>query len=1187
MRRFHTSLFPSFLLACVFVACSDASTPPGASDASEPPDAAVDGGGTSADGGLDGGPDNPDGSLPADGGGADLGGGDAGANVSNPNNRMLDTDCDGLSDQEEFATIFADGSRTNPNLADTDGDDLPDGLELGRTAAVPGTRCAPPPAVDADPASTTSPTLVDSDGDGLRDGVEDRNLNGRVDADETDPNASDSDGDRLADGLEDANRNGTVDTGETNPTRADTDGDGIEDGVEDANRNGSFDDGETDPTRADTDGDTLRDGDEDANANGLREPGETDPTSPDTDCDGLRDDAELNATPPTSPVNPDTDGDAIPDGIEAGLTAASLPPDCPPFTADADPSTTTLVGTADSDMDGLADGVEDANQNGRVDPGETDPNVADTDMDGLNDGDEVRAGFDPLDGTDPGAGTVTGINDVCSDANLKSVDFDVAAGSWTVANETSTAYAFIPVASAGSGVEVAALDDATNRVSGFVVAMPLLSGPANLAAQVSALESRIQAGVSAEGLTYTSRASPRNITSHDGLPTAVSGLVELASTSDRNAAVLRNAMLRLVSNLPATAFSGLPTGTGTANRNYIYGFQVLLRSAPARLIVVGGLLDATAFDNAADRKSIVLSDLVNGTALARHDAPRDKDCDPFTTSGQAVADFIWMADVSGSTDDDRGRITAAAGEIFTALGQNNVDFRMGVVPHFENRFKFAPANAGDLRGVGFTTDRNLFIQYLEDNSGQDGCEFGLTAASDALRKALPRSPAGVTDARKLRAGATVAVVYVSDEFAEEIQDTACHGYSKSCTTGINDFYDTQDQTVCASPVTQACIDTTVQPYVQELLNENGVAFAQVIAPNATPTNCTGYACPGGQPENEPGRGYIEVVNATGGVFYSPCSNTPGNALRPIIDAVTGAASQFQLTGNPISSTVRVGVVRGGVTTIVPRDKQNGFDYDPASNSIFFRGTSFSPNQGELVVISYRLWAPAPAPCPPGQVRDPNLGVCVCDMALCNQNCGPNEFCDSTCACACAPNCNGTCGPGEVCNPANCACECPSDCGGCPTGTTCNQATCQCECQDCGGACENTNQNCNQASCACECPADCGGTCTGNAVCNDSLCECVCPADCSDACSGFAECDPSRNCDCVCPTDCGGNCTGAATCDSASCQCQCPAGCDEACPGLQQCNPDSGCQCECPSNCGGACGADERCERSTCECVPRA
>jgi hypothetical protein len=52
---------------------------------------------------------------------------------------------------------------------------------------------------------------------------------------------------------------------------------------------------------------------------------------------------------------------------------------------------------ADSDNDGLADGIEDANHNGIVDPGETDPHNADTDGDGYGDGAEVNAGTNPLD----------------------------------------------------------------------------------------------------------------------------------------------------------------------------------------------------------------------------------------------------------------------------------------------------------------------------------------------------------------------------------------------------------------------------------------------------------------------------------------------------------------------------------------------------------------------------------------------------------------------------------------------------------------------------------------------------------------------------------------------------------------------------------------------------------------------
>ncbi|QQL45862.1 sulfatase-like hydrolase/transferase [Sulfuriroseicoccus oceanibius] len=51
----------------------------------------------------------------------------------------------------------------------------------------------------------------------------------------------------------------------------------------------------------------------------------------------------------------------------------------------------------DVDEDGVADLTEDANQNGLVDPGETDPDNDNTDGDNVPDGDEARLGTDPLD----------------------------------------------------------------------------------------------------------------------------------------------------------------------------------------------------------------------------------------------------------------------------------------------------------------------------------------------------------------------------------------------------------------------------------------------------------------------------------------------------------------------------------------------------------------------------------------------------------------------------------------------------------------------------------------------------------------------------------------------------------------------------------------------------------------------
>jgi cysteine-rich repeat protein len=73
-----------------------------------------------------------------------------------------------------------------------------------------------------------------------------------------------------------------------------------------------------------------------------------------------------------------------------------------------------VAAVVDSDGDGLTDAEEDADLDGIVDEGETDPGVADTDGDGVSDGDEVEAGTDPTGHC--GNGVVDGSED-CDDAN--------------------------------------------------------------------------------------------------------------------------------------------------------------------------------------------------------------------------------------------------------------------------------------------------------------------------------------------------------------------------------------------------------------------------------------------------------------------------------------------------------------------------------------------------------------------------------------------------------------------------------------------------------------------------------------------------------------------------------------------------------------------------------------------------
>jgi len=131
----------------------------------------------------------------------------------------------------------------------------------------------------------------------------------------------------------------------------DSDGDGLSNTLENTTC--------TDPFDADTDNDGISDGAEDVNKNGVVDSGETDPCSVDSDGDGIQDGTELGITGSVS--DPDGDGPLL--GTDTNV-----------FIADADPDTTTDPLNNDSDDDGAWDGTEDANHNGRVDAGETDPN---------------------------------------------------------------------------------------------------------------------------------------------------------------------------------------------------------------------------------------------------------------------------------------------------------------------------------------------------------------------------------------------------------------------------------------------------------------------------------------------------------------------------------------------------------------------------------------------------------------------------------------------------------------------------------------------------------------------------------------------------------------------------------------------------------------------------------------------
>jgi outer membrane protein OmpA-like peptidoglycan-associated protein len=285
-----------------------------------------------------------------------------------------DTDDDGVLDGDEHNwNLDTDGDGLiNVLDPDSDNEGLTDGLERGVTDAerhadtdVGAGNFVP----DLDDGTTTSQLVADTDNGGVSDFAEDPNGNGRTDGNERDPNYFFDD----------------------DPAPADSDGDGLTDAEE--TTVGS------DPDDADTDDDGTLDGDEHN-------------WSVDTDGDGL-----INV------LDPDSDNDGLTDGTEQGVTQNERHPDTSVpagnFSPDLDDDSTTFPLLPDTDDGGVPDGNEDTNHNGRIDPGERDPNDPaddgdlpgpgiDTDEDGIDDVDEITAGTDPNDADTDDDGVVDG-----------------------------------------------------------------------------------------------------------------------------------------------------------------------------------------------------------------------------------------------------------------------------------------------------------------------------------------------------------------------------------------------------------------------------------------------------------------------------------------------------------------------------------------------------------------------------------------------------------------------------------------------------------------------------------------------------------------------------------------------------------------------------------------------------------
>ncbi|MCE9672279.1 adventurous gliding motility lipoprotein CglD [Myxococcus stipitatus] len=1120
------------VFCCVLLSASVLTTGCGGSDPEEPipnedRDAGTDGG--SSDGGDGGGnpgepnvepdPDPDPGPVPTD--------------IGDPKNTTKDSDCDGLTDAEEFANVYPGGLKTDPGKRDTDGDGIRDGVEVGRTSSVDPS-CSFYP--DKDPDTRTSPVKKDTDGDGIDDGMEDLNRNGARDPGETDPNALDSDGDGLSDGDEDKNKNAVVNAGETDPRNRDTDGDGLPDGLElahgtdpldpdtdgdscsdgdeDRNRNGVKDGQETDPRvkdcaasvpdadfdgipdevelatgtnkdNADTDGDGLPDGVEDENKNGRVDSGETDPRLTDTDCDGLQDgpgrngflgeDANGNGKVDgndTDPTNPDTDGDGLVDGLERGVATSAAPrKDCG-YSGDTQPSTTTNPNDADSDDDGIVDGAEDANHNGQVDANELDPK-------------------NPNDGA-PG----TPAGQACRTNNLRPVTFKEENGAdiRLALPATFKDANLVNIKSGDRTVGIIGWDD-TKQVTLIAYKRGAVSGSTTPVGD--------EAGIRGASFNTATRDFSQTFTTWDG-HAALAARYGLNNTTDLK--TYTNTLVR--SLVPNT--TGALSGTAGVTGAFTIQAQYVHRSNDSVLVVLAITPTARYTEGQA---LFTLADTAGGSALAQFGDADAVQCELFT-SRQAVVDFLFVVDDSGSMASSQLALANAATAVANKLSNSTLDWRLAMVTS-----SYTNSNEPNYNTVrGFTRNVNQFRAWLTEDSTCSGnqctivtipagtqpttctnadskeCWVNTDGAPaekplESARAAINflKTPGGTADTR-IRTGAKVVVVVLTDTADQSGDNTSIF------TQYFNDTGTTQG--VSNNPVDQV------------------IQVHGIICPPENATDNTSTWCHTSEDPRNPK--HLDIIQATGGVVGSirdAASIT--TTINGIVDSVISSVG-YRTQQPPIGASVKVSVAEVADAGLcptaadLPRSRTNGFDVDGINRTLSFFGGCRPKTATTQAAVSYRYWVDrstnvngVPPPCEGDKHYDPSEadycdGTLFCNRVSnkceCPADCGgvggaPGQVCNTdpdVCAFGCTADCGGTCGTYETCNSSTCACTCVQS-ASCAAGYKFDPSVCACTCDTAGLNCGGTHQA-DANSCSCVCKPNCGG-CPSNSACNPSSCAC--------------------------------------------------------------------------------------------------
>jgi hypothetical protein len=617
---------------------------------------------------------------------------------------------------------------------------------------------------------------------------------------------------------------------------------------------------------------------------------------------------------------------------------------------------------------------------------------------------------------------------------------------------------------------------ANDGSAGFLLTRDPATG--GVRAEAYDLLSRLTAMSSVSAVETLSPGSPA--TSHDGYDMVVSITAVLQTSATTNLSAARNAVLAALFGRPQGDFT-LPGAAGPTANRFVVSLAVQWRAPVGWVAVIGAVAREADYD-AGGATTFRVKDAGGGTGLAEASATTATVCFRYDQTRLPMADIIWVLDETGSMTQKLQEIATESVGFFNTAAAYHLDFRMGVV-------NVEPSNNGVFcTGAGQSADHFLgpsdltaFQACVEEPWGAGaqagGFEFGITQGENALSGHLPRG----SGPDQVRPDATLAIIYVSDERAQELKDDC-----GATGAGLVNVDPTCLQTVIGPTVALLEPDHPVRP---------GRAYALVQPP---PQGCTGSF-------SEVGQGYTDVVSAVGGQTHAICPTDLGPFMDAMLQDIIAAAAPTKLPHRPIGASLAVAKLDRSVSPPVSqplaRSSTDGFDYRPSSNGVVFLNQDFSQLPYEMV-IAYEHWLTA-------------------------ERCGngADDDGDSLVDCADTGDCTGQpCNPyGAVCQGGSCTCPGSSAESACGDGVD-NDCDGDVDCADadCNGVapCEDPEVTCddgldNDADGAVDCDdSDCP-TVASEATCGDGLDnDCDGDFDCADPdCTGVGYCEqPEVTCD---------------------------------------------------------------------------